>query len=175
MEAVILARGCGSRLSKETDGASAGGFLMRVSRLLPKQALRAIDRVRTRWFLARLSSPTSESFGATDSRCAMARLPGCAISTVLKLRGQPRDEAARSYECQLHDVVAGWIAAEYPQPIDVGSAEGYYAVGFALAMPRTTVDAFDIDPAARAECTALAQLNASESGCESLAHASRPR
>ncbi|HEY3866340.1 MAG TPA: hypothetical protein VGL54_09685 [Solirubrobacteraceae bacterium] len=133
---------------------------MRVSGLLPKQVLRAIDRVRTRWFHARIRAPTSEyvrrnglevRHGPFAGMRYLDGLEAAAGNLVTKLLG--------TYECELHGVVADWIAAEYPQLVDVGCAEGYYAVGFALAMPRTTVDAFDIDPAARAECTALAQLN----------------
>jgi len=43
--------------------------------------------------------------------------------------------------------------------VDVGAAEGFYAAGFAHAMPGTCVHAYDIDPLAREHCAALAALN----------------
>jgi hypothetical protein len=43
--------------------------------------------------------------------------------------------------------------------VDVGCAEGYYAVGFARALPKTTVYAFDIDLKSRELCAQLAALN----------------
>ena len=43
--------------------------------------------------------------------------------------------------------------------IDVGSAEGYYAVGFALTIQKAMVHAFDIDPIARERCLKMAELN----------------
>jgi ribosomal protein L11 methylase PrmA len=43
--------------------------------------------------------------------------------------------------------------------VDVGCAEGYYAVGFAMRLPHAAVLAFDTDPRARALCLGMAQLN----------------
>ena len=44
-----------------------------------------------------------------------------------------------SYERQLHPFIEKIIATPYDHLLDIGSAEGYYAVGFAQRMPRTTV------------------------------------
>lgn len=63
------------------------------------------------------------------------------------------------YEAELTGVFEEWIAARLERIIDIGSAEGYFAVGLALASPQTTVYAFDINPEARARCTELAELN----------------
>jgi hypothetical protein len=60
---------------------------------------------------------------------------------------------------ELRDVVSEWIAAGFECVIDVGSAEGYYAVGFALAIQHAVVHAFDTDLSARERCTAMAELN----------------
>jgi hypothetical protein len=43
--------------------------------------------------------------------------------------------------------------------IDVGAAEGYYAVGCALRLPSAQVYAFDTEPLARDLCRGLAGLN----------------
>jgi hypothetical protein len=64
-----------------------------------------------------------------------------------------------TYELELHRVVESWIAAAVPLVVDVGCAEGYYAVGFARALPTARVLAFDIDGAARTRCAALATRN----------------
>ena len=64
-----------------------------------------------------------------------------------------------SYESELHDVLAQIVSRDYETIIDVGCAEGYYAVGLALSLPNARVHAFDIDPRARALCTRLALAN----------------
>jgi Methyltransferase small domain len=79
------------------------------------------------------------------------------------LEGTSGDLVAKlvgAYEAELHPVLDRWIPAGYPYVIDVGCAEGYYAVGFAHAMPETTVHAHDIDERARSLCRALAERNA---------------
>ena len=59
--------------------------------------------------------------------------------------------------------IAGWIeqAARhgYARAIDVGSAEGYYAVGLAYADPAADVHAFDLDQSSRSKVAELARLN----------------
>lgn len=64
-----------------------------------------------------------------------------------------------TYESELHPYLTAF-AAEGPEAvIDVGCAEGYYAVGLARLMPGATVHAFDIDEAARKACAELAAKN----------------
>jgi predicted O-methyltransferase YrrM len=43
--------------------------------------------------------------------------------------------------------------------VDIGAADGYYAVGFALASPSTVVHAFEVDPVAKRVLRASARLN----------------
>ncbi len=64
-----------------------------------------------------------------------------------------------SYESELHPHLRALAAAGLDCVIDVGCAEGYYAVGLARMIPEATVYAFDIDPAAREACAALAARN----------------
>jgi hypothetical protein len=63
------------------------------------------------------------------------------------------------YEEELHEIVDEVIAADYPTIIDVGSAEGYYAVGLAWRCPQTSVFSFDTDIWARLQQRRLARLN----------------
>jgi SAM-dependent methyltransferase len=67
-----------------------------------------------------------------------------------------------AYEASLHPVVETVIARAYAQILDIGCAEGYYAVGLARRMPATTVHARDTDPRARDLCLALARANGVE-------------
>jgi len=64
-----------------------------------------------------------------------------------------------TYEKELHGFIAEIIARKYPNVIDIGSAEGYYAAGLGLTMPDCKVHAFDIDPAARKNSAKLYALN----------------
>jgi len=64
------------------------------------------------------------------------------------------------YEEELHPHVEDAIARDYAQVLNIGVAEGYYAVGLARRMPNTRVFAFDTDANAQKTCAAVAQANA---------------
>ena len=73
-----------------------------------------------------------------------------------------RTELSRAlgvYEAALHPIVEQIVETGYPVIIDVGCAEGYYAVGLAQRMPATTVHAREIDTAILARCQTLAANN----------------
>ncbi|HKK84834.1 MAG TPA: hypothetical protein VJ942_04845 [Roseovarius sp.] len=63
------------------------------------------------------------------------------------------------YEATLAPEIEEVIARAYPLVIDVGSAEGYYAVGLATRMPQTRILARDENPKAQESCAALAKAN----------------
>ena len=63
------------------------------------------------------------------------------------------------YEQELHGFIEAAIATGYPQVVNIGCAEGYYAAGLAKRMAGTRVHAFDIDPQARRMCAEVAQRN----------------
>ena len=63
------------------------------------------------------------------------------------------------YEASLAPVIEAIIARAYPLVIDVGCAEGYYAVGLARRMPASRIMARDESPKAQALCRQLAALN----------------
>jgi len=65
-----------------------------------------------------------------------------------------------TYELELAPAIDRILQQSYECVVDVGCAEGYYAVGFAWRFPQTSVVAFDIDPIARELC----QLNAAANG-----------
>ena len=64
-----------------------------------------------------------------------------------------------SYEEELHEVITSALSHEYQSVIDIGCAEGYYAIGVAVHMPEARVYAFDIDSRARKLCTEMARAN----------------
>ncbi|THD56400.1 hypothetical protein [Phenylobacterium sp.] len=64
-----------------------------------------------------------------------------------------------TYESELHPYLAKLEAGGLDCVIDVGCAEGYYAVGLARAMPGVTVYAYDTEEAARMKCAELASIN----------------
>jgi hypothetical protein len=64
-----------------------------------------------------------------------------------------------SYERELHPFIERFAAEGHEAVVDIGCAEGYYAVGLALLMPKATIHAFDTDPAARTLCAELAAKN----------------
>lgn len=64
-----------------------------------------------------------------------------------------------SYEAELHPLFEDLIAQGFPRVVNIGSAEGYYAVGLALRMPDAHVFAFEADENTRALCRAMADLN----------------
>lgn len=64
-----------------------------------------------------------------------------------------------TYESELHPHLAAFAASGLDCVVDVGCAEGYYAVGLARLMPAVTVHAHDIDEKARIACSQLAARN----------------
>lgn len=64
-----------------------------------------------------------------------------------------------AYEHELAPTVSAAAALPYDDVINIGCAEGYYAVGMARLMPNTRVHAFDILASAREKCARLAALN----------------
>lgn len=64
-----------------------------------------------------------------------------------------------TYESELHPYLEAFAGKGLDCVIDVGCAEGYYAVGLARLMPNVIVHAFDIQDNARLACAQLAARN----------------
>ena len=67
-----------------------------------------------------------------------------------------------TYESELHPAIQGFVAQGLDCIIDVGCAEGYYAVGLARLAPDAMVYAHDTNPKAQAACRELAEKNGVE-------------
>jgi hypothetical protein len=63
------------------------------------------------------------------------------------------------YEQPLQPFIEAAIQKQYPTILNIGCAEGYYAVGMARRMPQTRVLAHDLNPKAQEVCAQLAQKN----------------
>jgi hypothetical protein len=63
------------------------------------------------------------------------------------------------YERELRPIVEAITALEPARIVDIGAAEGYYAVGLALRNPRTTVIAYEQTAEGRDLLTGMAALN----------------
>ena len=63
------------------------------------------------------------------------------------------------YEQPLLPFIEEAIKANYPKILNIGCAEGYYAVGMARKMPNTQMYAFDLDTNAQKVCAELALKN----------------
>lgn len=64
-----------------------------------------------------------------------------------------------SYECELHPAIESMPLAEFPTIVDIGCAEGYYAIGLALRCGKAKVFAYDIEEASRILCRGMAEAN----------------
>ena len=67
-----------------------------------------------------------------------------------------------TYESELHPALMGFVAQGLDCVIDVGCAEGYYAVGLARLARDAMVYAHDTNPKAQAACRELAEKNGVE-------------
>ena len=80
-----------------------------------------------------------------------------------------------SYERELGSKLDSFVrVGSYERVVDVGAAEGYYAVGLARVLSDAIVYAYDIDPNAQQMCKELAEINGVsdrvhvEASCDSL-------
>jgi len=64
-----------------------------------------------------------------------------------------------SYEKELHTFIDRICNVPYTAIVDIGCAEGYYAIGLAMRIRGATVYAFDTHAEAIARCRAMAELN----------------
>lgn len=112
----------------------------------------AFERRRGLWDVAR---QLAEATGATVVAGPFAglRYP----PTVAERHGAPK--LVGSYERELHPLLERWLDRPFRRVVDVGTAEGYYAVGLARRLPEAEVVGFELDPEERAQCLAMARLN----------------
>ena len=64
-----------------------------------------------------------------------------------------------TYESEIHKVIEAAITREPDLVVDIGCAEGYYAIGMATRLPKAHVFAFDINLDSQALCRKTAIAN----------------
>lgn len=67
-----------------------------------------------------------------------------------------------SYEREIQPLIESICKADYTEFVDIGCAEGYYAVGLAMHVPAARVYAYDTDEEAIHLCNEMARLNGVE-------------
>jgi hypothetical protein len=133
------------RVARRALGPAHPAVLRRWRRLqAAKRARRltAITRVFVAWHGLRVSGGPFAGLVYPDAT---------ATSLIPKLLG--------AYERELHAVIEQAIRAEPELIVNVGAADGYYAVGLARRCPAATVHAFEADPRARALLERVAAAN----------------
>ncbi|NQZ56647.1 MAG: methyltransferase [Lentisphaeraceae bacterium] len=64
-----------------------------------------------------------------------------------------------SYEKELHEVIDEICSQKYSEVVDIGCAEGYYAIGLAMRMSEVNVFAYDTNVEAIGFCHKMARIN----------------
>lgn len=64
-----------------------------------------------------------------------------------------------TYESELHPVIEAVAERGYRTVVNIGSAEGYYAVGLALRLPTARILAYDIDETAQVATRRMAEVH----------------
>lgn len=64
-----------------------------------------------------------------------------------------------TYEAELHDVIEQLARSSFTRVVDVGAAEGYYAVGFARRLGNVPIIAFEQEETGRRLLAKLASVN----------------
>jgi len=64
-----------------------------------------------------------------------------------------------SYEREIQCIVEEACKQEYTEVVNIGCGEGYYAIGFAMRIPKAKIYAYDTDQEAVRFCQKMAKLN----------------
>lgn len=103
---------------------------------------------------------TRELLRVAGARCAAGPFRGMLLPETSSWGdGDLAPEILGAYECELHAALERAFARAPERVVNVGCAEGYYAVGAALRLPGATVHAFDLDEAALRVCGEIARRN----------------
>lgn len=102
-------------------------------------------------YIGHLLSPDKKVLGGIFKGLQYPQFESSGSGLVTKLLG--------SYEDELHPFIQQMAKNNYSIIIDVGCAEGYYAVGLAKMFSRASVFAYDIDKVALSRCGKMASVN----------------
>jgi len=139
------------------------GLRALASAVVPDAGKQAIDRVSARRLLRRIEPLNREFIRRYGLEVRRGPFAGMQMLYLPEQEPAPGNLIAKlvgSYEHQVYRwLQQEWIDGDWDVVVDVGCAEGFYAVGLALAMPWAQVHAFDTYAPARSQCEELARLN----------------
>lgn len=138
---------CEQYLGRFMAGAAA---LRRGLRLDP-----AAPRLATIAAVAGIHARIAEKCGATVQAGPFAGM----IYRGMTALGVNPSRLLGAYEAELHETVETIVETGYDAVVNIGCAEGYYAVGLARRIPHTTVYAYDIDANALRLCREVIAAN----------------
>lgn len=124
----------------------------------PEPGMREMNdllRLMAKWRAGALAQTFVAQQGLTVAQGPFAGMTYVAQST----EGALISRLLGVYESELHPHIEAFAGEGIECVIDVGCAEGYYAVGLARRMPTAHIHAYDISEVARAACAKLARQN----------------
>jgi len=142
----------------------ASGLKRTIKKLLPIKLVayiqavrwwRAVERVHRRTGIRDFCSHVVASYGTT---VLYGPFKGMKFTNEGLMTACNTSGLLGTYERETHPWLLALRPGEYERALDIGAAEGYYAVGIALRTG-TRVDAYDTAPVARRLCKAMAKLN----------------
>lgn len=121
---------------------------------------RSLARVLTESAGARRRLITRELVRVVGARCTAGPFRGMVLPQTSSWGdGDLAPKILGAYECELHAALERAFARTPELVVNVGCAEGYYAVGAALRLPGCIVHAFDLEEEALRVCAEAARLN----------------
>jgi hypothetical protein len=132
--------------------------------IAPDAALRALS-IRSRRIIERqcrdlgLDAMARRVASSSEGRVQAGPFAGMFLDyELLPVHGAPK--YLGTYELELHGLVERAIALNPPTVLNIGCAEGYYAVGFATRLPQARIYFADADPKAERATLGNAGFNA---------------
>ena len=137
--------------------------------LIPRRARVAVRRTLDRHKSAAAARLAPRIFELTGGTVASGPFEGMKyITTAVNSEICPK--LLGTYEMELAPAIAQALDKPYDRVINIGAAEGYYAVGFARRLPLASVAAFESAESGRAALRQLAQRNGLGQRVEILGH-----
>lgn len=106
---------------------------------------------------ARLKAKADEIF--VDKIVCNGPFKGMKFNTEAAMSGSTYAMLLGSFESEIHPFIYTVLKNQYNAIINIGCAEGYYAIGFARLMPATIIKAYDTSNDALIKARALAEQN----------------
>lgn len=113
--------------------------------------------------LALMRGVNSQIFGGLGNKVINGPFQGMWVPENPKWEdGNASTKLIGSYEFEIHGIVAKAVSRNPATVINIGCAEGYYAVGFAMALPDAIIYACDLDRGCLESCRESALRNGVE-------------